>query len=76
MRRLGRISLCLDMVRPAPTGPRTGPADGEGRLSFRHKLMLALALEILVLGFRQSEIVRQDKGVVVETPSHPGNAIV
>lgn len=76
MHRLGRISICLDMVRPARSGTRPWLADAKREMPFRHKLMLALALEILALGFRQSEVVRHGKGIVVEAPSHPGNAIV
>lgn len=76
MDRLGSLSQVLGMLRPRGKGGSAWTVDATRELPFRHKLMLALALEILVLGFRQSETLRQHKGIVVEAPSHPGNAIV
>jgi hypothetical protein len=76
MDRLGRLSQVLGMLRPRGKGGSAWAVDATREIPFRHKLMLALALEILVLGFRQSETLRQHKGIVVEAPSHPGNAIV
>ena len=76
MNRLGRLSQIFGALRSAGKDGHAWNVDAAREMPFRHKLMLALALEILVLGFRQSETLRQDKGIVVEAPSHPGNAIV
>ncbi|GJE16464.1 hypothetical protein [Methylobacterium marchantiae] len=76
MHRLDRMSRWLGTRRPLGTGATAARTATGGGMPLRHKLMLVLAFEIMALGFRQAEMRRQDKGIVVEAPAHAGNAIV
>ncbi|WP_019903947.1 hypothetical protein [Methylobacterium sp. 77] len=71
MDRFGRVGRVFGTIRRAGS-------DGSGarEMPLRHKLMLILAFEIMALGFRQADLGRHDKGIVVEAPAHAGNAIV
>ncbi len=52
------------------------PAAAHRPMPLRHKLMLALALEIVVLGFRQADLNPHHAGVAVEEPAQAHHAVV
>jgi hypothetical protein len=57
-----------------PMPPRaTTPAPR--RMPLRHKLMLALACEILLVGFRQADRGPARAGILIESPVLPHHAI-
>ena len=57
-----------------PLPPRaTTPAPR--RMPLRHKLMLALACEILLVGFRQADVSPARAGILIESPILPHHAI-
>lgn len=67
--------IALDLVSRWPPS-RTGLPVGVRGMPRRHKLMLLLAFEILIVGFRQAELRPHRPGVTVETPARPGHVIV
>lgn len=61
---------------PAPPALIASAASPARRaMPLRHKLMLALALEILVLGFRQAEPNAARSGILIESPLLPHHII-
>lgn len=44
-------------------------------MPLRHKLMLALACEIVLLGFRQADLNPHHVGIVIEEPAHAHHAV-
>ncbi|GEO97888.1 hypothetical protein [Methylobacterium haplocladii] len=67
------------MTAPSPTTVRRKPAPtvvtlGQWRLRRRHLLMLALAVEVLVMGARRAEHYHPP-GITVDLPSTQGHII-
>ncbi|KQP41223.1 hypothetical protein ASF49_17780 [Methylobacterium sp. Leaf104] len=55
--------------------PIAQPNPARRRMPLRHKLMLALACEILLVGFRQADFVASRAGILIESPILPHHAI-
>lgn len=58
-----------------PVGTREPASEGERRMRRRHRLMLLLALEVLVLGLSNADRYRRPPAVTVDAPSIAGHVI-
>lgn len=56
---------------PIPAAPRRRPA----RMPFRHKLMLALACELVLLGFGQAHRNAHRAGILIEIPDQAHHVV-
>jgi hypothetical protein len=57
------------------TPPNPEPKPARRTMPLRHKLMLALACEILLVGFRQVDLTPRQTGILIEAPAMPHHVI-